>query len=95
MRIFVVDNGHGIPATVEDAGTGIEYPGLPFVLSFGGREANIFTAEHQRRIGQFGWNSADRLPGQERGQGVVWTKQTQDATWPPAVSIMARFLRTT
>ncbi len=33
MRIFVVDDGHGIPATVEDAGTGIEYPGLPFVLS--------------------------------------------------------------
>ena len=83
MRIFVVDDGHGIPATVEDAGTGIEYPGLPFVLSFGGREANIFTAEHQRRIGRFGWGLSATIAclAKERGQGVVWTKQTQDATW--------------
>jgi len=83
MRIFVVDDGHGIPATVEDAGTGIEYPGLPFVLSFGGREANIFTAEHQRRIGRFGWGLSATVAclAKERGQGVVWTKQTQDATW--------------
>jgi hypothetical protein len=83
MRIFVVDDGHGIPATVEDAGTGIEYPGLPFVLSFGGREANIFTAEHQRRIGRFGWGLSATVAclAKERGQGVVWTKQAQDATW--------------
>ena len=80
MRIFVVDDGHGIPATVEDAGTRIEYPGLPCVLSFGGRE---FTAEHQRRIGRFGWGLSATVAclAKERGRGVVWTKQTRDATW--------------
>lgn len=83
IRIYVVDDGCGIPATIEERGTGIEYAGLPFVLSFGGRSADFINTGNQQRIGRFGWGLSATVAclAHETGQGIIWTKQLQDSAW--------------
>ena len=52
-RIFIIDNGTGVPATVTDS-DGYTYDGLPYVLSFGGRERSVNVDGTARTIGRFG-----------------------------------------
>lgn len=83
IRLYVVDDGCGIPKVIRDS-EGKLFPGLPFAMSFGGRgEDDVFINGHKKRIGKFGEGLSATLSclANERGRAVVWTKQASDDAW--------------
>ncbi len=73
LRIYVEDDGIGIPKTIEEEDE--EYDGLPYVLSFGGR-----TKDRDVEIGKFGWGLSASATCQAR-LTRVWTKEKDEDEW--------------
>jgi hypothetical protein len=82
IRLYVIDDGRGMPVTMKDSG-GREYQGLPFAMSFGGREQDVEIEGHRRRIGKFGEGLSATLSclARKNGDAIVWTKQDDDPEW--------------
>ena len=83
IRLYVVDDGCGIPPVIRD-NSGRSYQGLPFAMSFGGRgEDDVFIDGHKKRIGKFGEGLSATLSclANERGHAIVWSKQETDEEW--------------
>ena len=81
-RIFIIDNGTGVPATVTDS-DGYTYDGLPYVLSFGGRERSVNVDGTARTIGRFGvgLSSAICKLASDTGHAILYTKTETDNQW--------------
>jgi|GEM_PF-4653212 len=73
LRIYVEDDGIGMPQTIEEDGD--EYDGLPYVLSFGGRQK-----DRDVEIGKFGWGLSASATCQAR-LTKVWTKREDEDEW--------------
>lgn len=73
LRIYVEDDGVGIPQTIEDDDD--VYDGLPYVLSFGGRQK-----DREVEIGKFGWGLSASATCQAK-LTKVWTKQEDEDDW--------------
>ena len=83
IRLYVVDDGCGIPPVIRDK-SGRSYQGLPFAMSFGGRgEDDVFIDGHKKRIGKFGEGLSATLSclANERGPAIVWSTQETDEEW--------------
>ncbi|WP_435348681.1 ATP-binding protein [Haloarchaeobius sp. HRN-SO-5] len=73
LRIYVEDDGIGIRQTIEHDGE--EYDGLPYVLSFGGRQK-----DRDVEIGKFGWGLSSSATCQSN-LTRVWTKRPDEDDW--------------
>nr|WP_049964618.1 ATP-binding protein [Natrinema thermotolerans] len=74
LRIYVEDDGHGIPPVITDP-DGQEWDGLTYVLSFGGSHANSDVS-----IGKFGWGLSASATCQSL-RTTVYTKTKDEDQW--------------